>query len=453
MKKLLPWIKSNLVSLIAVVVALIAAPVMLYFSSNWSASVRKQVETDVSQNIQQLDGLDVTYTINPYLAGQEAVSVRSAPNEATIAAVSSLVKSVVSESGKVRDETVAFNSAGKTLLITGPTPADNLFPQQPDESTRLRLLRQLTEVWPKFHEDLLKRHRAATPPDAQQVLAALEDLKSKEVARRTAGRTEADLSPEDAGQLKEMLSEARLERYRRDASEISMFVRGNPFLAVTPWPALQLLPVETAWEWQFLSWVHQDIMAALARANTDTSTGLWQPVYRAPVKVLESIKVMDALEFSGNRSGSSGGGRDEKAAAGGVGDEGAELKPDFKLSHTGRTAAPVQPNSLFDLRYVEITLVASSSQLPRIFEAFPAVNLMTVVGVDLEHIESVPLLAQGMDLGPDHLVRAKIRVETIWLRAWTKKHMPPSVRRSLGIPDDAPDEAPESAPQDEPAES
>lgn len=445
MKKLLPWLKSNLISVIAVTIAVIAAPVMLFFSFGWSKSVRKGVENDVSQNLQQLQALDVTYSIRPYLAGQQQIDVKGAPNKASIDAVSALLKAVVDDSGKVRTEAVEFNSAGHELLVSGATPADRLFPDQPDESTRLRLLSTMIQAWPKYHETILRKHRAGTPPLAASVAQSLSEMRSKDIDRLTTGRGESALSAKDAEDLKSKLSDTRLEIYRRAAGETSFYAEPSAFRAVTPWDPLKLLPVETAWEWQFLAWVHSAVIAGVAEANKDPVTGLWQPVYRAPVKIVESVVVLKPGQNpAGSRdSGSSsesaaldggGGGASTGAQAGP--DETADIPLDFKLSHTGRAASPVAPNGMYDIRFIELTVVCASAELPRVLAAFPKVNFMTVVGLKVDSVESLPLLEEGYDVGNEHLVRATLRIESIWLRAWTKQYMPKSVRAALGIPPD-----------------
>lgn len=437
MKNLLPWLKANLVSVISVAVALIAAPVAVFFALGWISSIRAGVEGDVSKRLSELSALDVTYSIPPYLAGQQPVDVKGPPNEATVQAVSSLLQRIVSETGQVRQEAIAFNQRGKSPLI------DGLFPNQPDESTRLRLLASMIRLYPEAHDKLLRDSRGGTPPPAEAVQLRVDEVRSKEIARRTGGRTAAQLTPEDAAQLETLLSETRLERYRATASELSFYALPAAFEAVKPFNPNELLPLETAWDWQFNYWVHADVIAAIAEANKDPVSGSWQPVYRAPVKIIESIAVRKPGETAGGssrggRSNSSEGDGSQGGGGGGGGDADAQIQPNFTLSHTGRAAAPVAPNAVYDIRYVDLVVIVSSRQLPRVLAAFPKTNFITVVGVDMEHVPSLPLLERGYDVGGDHLVRATIRLETAWLRDWTKKFMPPSVRTALGIPDDPP---------------
>ena len=46
---------------------------------------------------------------------------------------------------------------------------------------------------------------------------------------------------------------------------------------------------------------------------------------------------------------------------------------------------------------------------------------------------AVTELASGYYYGDDHVSRAQITIETIWLREWTKQWMPPNVKVTVGL--------------------
>lgn len=435
MKKILPWLKSNLISVIALALAVISAPVALFFSAKWGASVKSGVQADVQQMMQQIDQLDVTYQIEPYLAGQQPISVKSPPNEATTKAVSTLLAGVVSGAEQVRSRAVEFNSAGKVLLISGETPETSLFPNNADDSRRLTLLDAFIKRYAPAHEELLKTHRAGTVPSAEAVRAALIDLQTKEIARRTTGKTEADLTPSDREQLVELLSNTRLEIYRREATNVSFYATPAVFKGVTPWDATKVMPMETAWAWQVQYWVHEDVIRAAAAANSD-EFGSWKPVFAGPVKMIESITVSETARPAAPAGRGAPGAAGAAPSGGGSGDGSAEVQRNYTVAHTGRAAAPTAPNPLYDIRYADVTMIVSASRLPQVLAAFSKVNMMTVIDVDIEEFDPLPLLAVGYDMGSEHVVRATLKIETVWLRSWMKKWMPSEVRKALGIPDD-----------------
>ncbi len=444
MKRLLPWLKANLISVIAVVVALIAAPTMLFFSMGWGKSNLETVQQRVSADMQALDSLDVTYRIDPYISGMQPVEFRGAPNESTTEAVSALLKDVQAGSQAVRERAVEFNSRDKTVLIG--TVAEPLFPEPPNESTKLRLLQQFPDRFVKAHAELLKAHRAGTPPTMEEMRITLEQHEKQERARRSGGR-DAPLSAEDEAAVREALSAKRLEVYRQAAAKATFYATPAVFRALPQVEQHRVDPdLETAWNWQFTYWVHQEIVRALANANLDP-IGAWLPVWKAPVKRIESILVYAPGERPGSEPGGSGGssaladssGDSGAGAAAGGGSDTVEVPRNFALSYTGRAAAPVAPNPLYDIRYVDLVIQAAADDLPRIISAFPRTNFMTVVGLRIQEQDPLPALASGFDFGPDRvIVRAELTIETIWLRSWTRKWMPKEVRQSLGIPDDAP---------------
>lgn len=452
MNKLVPWLKANWMSLAALLLALIAAPVAMFFAGSWRASVLKTVETNVNQDISSLNAIDVTYEVQPFLSGQEAISVKTVPNEASTRAVTAILERVVSESAAVRDEALAFNGRDKRPLISGSTPQESLFPEPGDESSRLRLLSRMVTEWPKAHEELLRRSHIGMPLSADQMVAALQQVQRQEVSRLDAGQPGRTLTADEQAEIARILSERRLQMYRNEARRVTAYAEPAVFQGVTSWAATAVLPLETAWQWQMLYWVHEEIIRAISTANADTVGG-WLPVYDSPVKRIESITVSGPVR-SGQPAGSAG---DRGSASPGAdagepqppGDEKAELARDFSQSHTGRSSWPAMANPLYDIRFVDITLIASSERLPSVLAAFPKTNFMTVVSLSFTDYDPSADLREGFDYGAEHLVRAEIRVETVWLRGWMKQWMPPKVRQALGISEDPkPEQASEEQQQD-----
>ena len=455
MNKLVPWLKSNWLSLSAILLALIVAPVAMFFAASWRASVLKTVEGNVNQDISSLNAIDVTYQVQPFLSGQEGISVKTVPNEASTQAVTAILERVLSESAQVRDEALAFNQGGKRPLITGSSPQENLFPEPADESSRLRLLSRMVAEWPRAHQELLRRNHIGMPLSADQVVAALEQVQRQEISRLDSGQPGRTLTAEEQAEISRILSERRLQIYRNEARRVTAYADAAVFHGVKPWGATAVLPLETAWQWQTLFWVHEEIIRAVVNANADTVGG-WLPVYDAPVKRIESVTVSGPSKsaqaptggFGDSDSGSAGADGSEAQPAG---DDKAELIRDFSLSHTGRASWPVMANPIYDIRYVDIQMIVSSERLPTVLAAFPRTNFMTVVGLSFSDYDPTNDLREGFDYGSDHLVRANIRSESVWLRCWMKQWMPPKVRAALGIPEDPKPEPASEGQQDEQA--
>lgn len=455
MKNALAWVKSHLLIVIAGVAVLIGMPVMIYFSMQWNASIREEAETSFKQQLRDVEGITVTYEIPSVIPGQPEVSVQATPNPATTEAVAEMLKQINEESAQVRREAVERNCAGKRLIISGYDPSMDLavwnpetnsfeqppvvdeeqvlFPEPSDRSST-RLRQEMNEVWPRRHTDLLREHKAGSPPEPGAVLRELNRFRAREIERLTADRVDQTLTPTETAALTEELSERRLSLYRSQASNLSFYAEPDVFVGVEPWPTGELPDLATLWEWQWIYWVHEDVIKAVARANEDEA-GLWLRVYEAPVKRLESIEV-EPLEAA------AGGGRADAPEAGAL-DDSQLVEPDYSLTFTGRSSWPNRANPFYDVRYVNMTCIASSARLPVLMDAINDTNFMTVIDYDVEATDSLAALEQGYDYGAEHVVRASMRIETIWLRHWMLPYMPDSVRAEMGIPPRETEEAEE----------
>ena len=441
MNKLLPWLKANLISVIVVVLALIAAPVMLFFSLGWNKSIKDEVATDVSSTMNKLQGVNVTYEIPSVLPGQDPWEHRGAPNSELTGRVASVLERMSAESERVREISRERNSSGKTLLVPS-----GLFPRPANESDRVRLLTEFIRVWPEAHRALLEGARAGSPPSPAELVARLEAERARKVSAITAERVEQELTEEEELTIAGELAAARAQAYEGAAARISFYAdpsvfRGGP----APGGAAGLPEIDTAWEWQWRYWVHQDIVAALSRANSGGRGGAWIPTPQAPVKRVLSIEV-EPLEsgraarddpFGGGGFGGGGGG----GAAPMAGDTLSAIDPNYSISHTGRAGYPAAPNGLYDVRYVTLEVIADPNRIPELINAITSTNFMTVVGLEFDDADVRESRDRGFAFGPGEVVRATLRIETLWLRAWTKTDMPAGVRERLGIPPDPEPEA------------
>ena len=116
---------------------------------------------------------------------------------------------------------------------------------------------------------------------------------------------------------------------------------------------------------------------------------------------------------------------------------------DFSRSISGRLA----PNGVYDVRPVTMTVVVSSAKLSDFLSAIERTNFMTVTDMDLEEVKVWDDLQKGYYYGPDHVVRATLTIETVWLRSWMSKYMPATFKTKLGIVDPANPTDPNAAQQ------
>lgn len=459
MKNLVPWLKANIVWVAALLVAVIALPVALFFSMSWNASIKKSVGDDVSAAVGKLQSLRVDYALPAVVPGQQAWSMAKVePNAPTTGAVVAELHRIAQESVSVREIAFERNRAGKGVLV------DGLFPDPANESARVRLLTELVGERPKALERLLKEAGAGGPPDPEKLTALISSTKETEERKRTAVRVDQTISEEERKQILETLTALRMEQYQRAAVGVRFFADADAFGKLPEGTSGQsgrgggggggggsrndasataLPSLEQAWHWQVEHWVYQDIVSALVKANTGAS-GQRLSAVGGPVKRVLRVKVLEA-SGSGSSPSDAPAGADASggATATGGADEESEVPKDFSRAHTGK---PLHCG-LYDVVEAEVEIICDSARLPIIINAFSRTNLMSVIDLDLAAYDGPADLAKGYAYGNDHLVRANLRIETVWLRGWIKALMPKEVRTKLGIPDDAPPAPPESAPE------
>ena len=422
MKKVLNLIKSNLLIVIVMVVTILALPAMIYFSMQWTKSIHEEVAKRESDNVRAIDGITVNYEIPAVVPGEEAISIRATPNKVTTERIAEMRRQIFEQSESIREEAIDHNRAGKRLLIP------ELLPEPADESTRTRMRKDMVKRWPEAHANLIEDSRWGMPLAASTILSDLQRTKSDEVKRIISKRESQQLTPEEQEEIRQMLSQRRLDLYRSAASRISAYAAPNVFAGVVTWPEGDLPEFDQLWEWQYLYWIHQDIADAIVKANSDAN-GNWLPVFRAPVRHVLSV-VVEPWKYTGAPPP----GQDE-VSVGEINDKG-QVAPDYERSFTGRVSWPNAANPFYDLRYAEVDLVVASEQLPAVLRAFRSTNLMTITDMDIDEFDPAPGIENGFYYGGDNLVRVHLRIETLWLRAWMKPLMPPSVRAAMGIPPD-----------------
>lgn len=417
MKPVLDWVKSNLVVVICVAVALISLPAALFFSTSMNKKLIERVQSQVGADERELQSLDVNYSAESLDPASPAVDFRRPPNEATTQALKAFMDRVEEASAEVVEAAVAINSADKDLLMEGffPQPASNA----------LSLRQRWGTLWVPAHRRLIEEAEAGAPLPNDQVASEVRREYERRVDSLVSTRADKQLTPEEVAQLRAQMTQVRLDIYKRRASDLTAYATPAVFAFVEAPDPTQPVSLERAWDMQHRYWIHEDLMRAVLAANTDPVSGWRQRVPEGVVKRIESI-VVQPWYF------------ESVAPAGPAPGPSAPVQPDYEVSLTGRTSWPGQPNGLYDARFAEVSMLVSSARLPRLLEAISSTNLMTVVSLDLSAVNMKQDLEAGYYYGDDHVVRATMRIETLWLRPWMEPLMPDGVKQALGVPMPAP---------------
>ena len=175
--------------------------------------------------------------------------------------------------------------------------------------------------------------------------------------------------------------------------------------------------------WQWDLWVVEDVLEAIAAANRDESDPERRSARVAPVKRVVSLEITGIP-----------GADPEAAPPAAAPNAGNELTPSYDVSLTGRVTNP-----LYDVRRVRLTVVAETRRLPRLFDALAERNLITILDVDLKPADPWAAVADGYYYGNEPVSEVVLELETVWLREWTREHMPVVTRGTLGVWAPSPD--------------
>lgn len=438
MKPVLAWVKKNLMVVISVAVPLLVLPVALFFSMSWNAKIRSTQEKAASEQLSKITSTKVNYQLPEVIPNVKAVSLSTEPNDRITEHFRILKERLTQTAQELNNKAIDFNR--RTPLMEG------VFPRAASREDFQNKSLEFTERIiggagrPGVYQTLFETAGAGGPVPAAQMRTLLVDAREREEERIRQGQgASRQITAEEAAEIRNKLIDIRKGEYVRRASEISFYAEPAAALsgnAIPPSMPTSPPTLEQLFRWQYDYWVIADLVEAIKRVNAQAAG-----VPGAVVKRVESIRVFDRVTAGAG----AGAPRSESPEEAGGGGGGAEVfnQPapvNFKASITGRFGSP--SNQVYDTRYADLNLIVSSSRLPQFFDALASVNFMTVIGCDLEAVDPWAELEQGFYYGDEPVVRAKIRVETIWLREWVAPVMPVGIRKLYAVAYSEPEPAP-----------
>lgn len=460
MNQVLPWIRSNVVIVILGVV-IVAAPVAaFYFSGRLGDAARAEAELR-AQKLSQLDSLERTQ-VSLFIPGEEPVQFTTTVNRPLLDRYDQVLGDYRRDAAAIRDLVLRQNREGHSVLIA------RLFPEMPAHE-RDTLPREMFDRTIEAYQALLREVRAGSPPDAADLSQSLADREEQYITANLRKSARKDLTPEELADLTKELSNARLARYGDTAQGVGMYLTQRAL----PLPPAGLRAAATSRQlfgWQWNLWVVEDVLRALHDANVAVG-GPEGAVVSNPVKRVLSLRILDGLDggaAGAGDAGSAGGaarpGAGRRAPAFGnpmggrpssaptepteaelMGEEpvdtsggsGVPATPaatsdqrslDYALSLTGRASGPA-----YDVRNVQLRMIASFEHLPVILDAIARRNLMTVTGMNIRAADPFAAASYGFIYGSDPVVDVTLTIETIWLREWMVPLMPQDMKDVLNI--------------------
>jgi hypothetical protein len=438
-KNVLNWVKSHLALVICAAVVLVSLPVAWFFSSGWNTKIKSKQESAAGDKLKQIEGAKVTYSLPRLSPTEPAIEVSAPPNQTLTDWFKVNREKIIAQAQGIVQEAERINRREHAPLI------DGLFPNATGQAAQEKALELAEKIVytgrdTSAYPQLLRSIRAGEPLKSEALSISLSDEKTRLEEQITSG-VKRTLTNDELDKVQKDLLEKRMDAYRSHASEISVYASMDifPSGANTGSYVPQVMPdkpptLEDCFFWQFDYWLMSDVLAAIGKANTGPD-GQATSVDKSVVKRLERVIASDVWVASFS-TGESTGEEGSTPATVDAGSPDALIEPKFDRSISGRWSGP--GNAVFDIRNVQIVAVVSSSRLPELFNAFARTNFMTVTDIDLAEVDVWTELEQGYFYGSEHVVRATMTVETVWLRSWTVPMMPPTVRGYLGLATEEP---------------
>jgi hypothetical protein len=423
MNKVVPWLKSNWIIVVLSVLILASLPTALYFSSKMNRNLRESFQAQVKADEQAIAANTLQYTIASPIPGIADVEHRGPANQVLIDWFAQQRERIRGEAQQVWAAAAELNRAGHDLLMNGLFPAPP--PGADDRVARADFISRYLALPDEFMRTL----KAGPPPDSAALVAMLSEQAERRREQVISQIGQGELPKEHLERIIAELAALRRAEYRRRAEEINVYADRTVFRDVPAYSADQLRDPPTlayCWQWQEAAWVMQDLVKAIAAANASRSAsenGEPRPgVYGSVVKRIIGMRVVEAETPAAADSES--GPRRSSARPGLVATNPA-------ISLTGRFNSP--DNQLYDVRLAQLEVIVDTRRLPILLDAIAATNLMTVLDLDIEQVEPAADLLEGYDYGPDHVVKARLIIETIWFREWIVPYMPADEKRLRGV--------------------
>lgn len=449
MKKVIAWVKANLLVVVFSAIIVIALPAGYVGASMFGAGMKKERAEKVNRRLTELKGSVFKYSVPPIMPGGSGIDESAPPNRELTTFFADQRARTEKAAQEVVKAALDFNQGkGAEAAKVGRKPhvplVDGLFPRPAAGAST-------TELTNRFVERLVDRKEGVYQKMLREVLNAGEPLNPEALTKKLESAKAGQLQQvKEAGNAVDKDLQARLEQELLDlrrrehlarAADISIYatmdalpIEGGPVVEGSTIP--KQIPerppaVSRAFQWQMDYWLIRDLFTAIRVANTSSGGGL-SPVSASVVKRLERITIKEPFATPVFAAGDSSSPETQTIAPATTLDQLAGLVPsDLAQSITGRKSTPQNP--LYDVRLVQVQMVVSSARMKELFNAFAKTNFMTILDIDLKEVDVRGDLDRGFYYGPEGVLRANIVVETIWLRGWTQELFPSGVKKRLGM--------------------
>ncbi|MFO0829209.1 MAG: hypothetical protein U0572_13800 [Phycisphaerales bacterium] len=451
MKKVLDWVKANVLIVVLAVVGIASIGLGWFFGDTLNGSVQRTAKERAARitDLESLEKSNVTLNI----PGREPATKTVVINERLLQQYREATEQLKSDADKIRELALARNKRDHEPVLPGVFPA-------PPATQRELVPSEMQKAIEAAYGKLFAEIHAGQPAPADEIAATLSRREMQFIQSTLKKANRESLDDKEKKTLADDLAMGRLALYEEQAQKIGVYMAPNAVQIPPPQGSGRALAsLSEMFDWQWRYWIVRDILLAVVDANEAASGRRDGSVLRSPVKRILSIRI-DPPEFlvPASSGGGGGGGAGFGAAGGGFGaaggDAGAaapapdaaavaaanaplgvpqidmtgEAPRDYSRSFTGRQKTPV-----YDVRRATVQAIVATNQLPLFFDALAQRNFITVTNVRIQPADPFLDAEQGFLYGKDPVSTVTFELESVWLRAWVAPLMPAEVRTALGI--------------------
>jgi hypothetical protein len=217
------------------------------------------------------------------------------------------------------------------------------------------------------------------------------------------------------------------------ATKNKVYVDPSVVMAVSPTLPVNSAPSrEAIWWAQVNFWVTADVVAAIRDVNAKSTS-----VTDSTVKNLLALQIPDDFFPSMAGLAAGGGGRGESTGADASATPAGGGLPDPTLTiPDGAAQTPTKriSNNLYDVVQFKLAVDVEADKVPLFLKTLATNRFITVTRFEMNPVDSQLMQIRGYVYGPRPVVTLNLDCEELFLRAWTYKLMPASIRTALGIP-------------------
>lgn len=261
--------------------------------------------------------------------------------------------------------------------------------------------------------------QATSPPDHEAIIAEGNKLWDREYKSKLIkiGDKPALNGPQVVAECKAAVQKLAQTLPIERATRFKMYIDTGALVAS---PAMQEVgkapAVDDIWYAQNMLWIAQDVADGISHVNASAKN-----VMDAPVKQLVKFEV--APDFTQYVTSTSASGTpaadDPQAKAGKM----------YYRSPTGRVCNP-----LYDVIHFTLTINVDARKIPQILAEIQKGKLITIYQADAAAVDAKAQADSGYIYGDAPVVKLTLEGEELFLRDWTTKLMPDTIKKLLNIP-------------------